>query len=94
MKKISSFCMHVVKFSGNPWAFVLAFLLVVIWAAVGPFLHFSAVWQLSINTGTTIITFLMVFSIQHSQNKDTAELHGKIDELLRKLEEKDKNPIK
>jgi low affinity Fe/Cu permease len=67
--------------SGTP-AFVIACLLVVIWMLTGPFFHFSTTWQLCINSGTSIITFLMVFLIQRSQNKDTLALQIKLNELL------------
>jgi low affinity Fe/Cu permease len=72
--------------SGTSWAFVLAVLMVVGWAATGPLFRFSATWQLVINTGTTIVTFLMVFLIQNSQNRDTKAMHLKLDELLRSVE--------
>jgi low affinity Fe/Cu permease len=65
------------------WVFILAILVVLIWAAVGPIFGFSDTWQLVINTGTTIVTFLMVFLIQNSQNRDAKSMHLKIDELLR-----------
>lgn len=69
--------------SGRPIAFLLAALVVIIWAASGPLFHFGDTWQLVINTGTTIITFLMVFLIQNSQNRDSAALQIKLDELIR-----------
>jgi len=72
--------------AGSVWAFSLALLLVVVWAATGPLFHFSEVWQLVINTGTTIITFLMVFVIQHAQNKDTRAVHLKLNELIAAVE--------
>lgn len=68
--------------TGSPWAFVLAFATVLVWALTGPIFDFSETWQLVINTGTTIITFLMVFVIQHAQNKDTVALHLKMNELI------------
>jgi low affinity Fe/Cu permease len=68
---------------GSPWAFIAAVLLIVVWAASGPLFGFSEVWQLVINTGTTIITFLMVFLIQNTQNRDAKAIHLKLDELLR-----------
>jgi low affinity Fe/Cu permease len=68
---------------GSPWAFFAAVLVVAIWAATGRFFGYSDAWQLVINTGTTIITFLMVFLIQSSQNRDTAALQIKLDELIR-----------
>lgn len=68
---------------GSPWTFTSATAIVVIWAISGPFFGFSETWQLVINTSTTIITFLMVFIIQHTQNKDSAALQIKLDELIR-----------
>ncbi len=67
---------------GSPWAFITAFTLVAVWALSGPLFHYSQNWQLVINTGTTIITFLMVFLIQNTQNHDSKALHLKINELL------------
>jgi low affinity Fe/Cu permease len=69
--------------SGSHWAFVVAALTIVVWAATGPLFHFSDTWQLVINTGTTIVTFLMVFLIQATQNRDTKAIHLKLDELIR-----------
>ena len=71
--------------TGSPWAFGCAVLIILIWALAGPWAGFSEVWQLVVNTGTTIITFLMVFLIQQNQNKDSRALHVKLDELLRAL---------
>ena len=68
---------------GTPWAFAIAVVVVVAWAATGPLFQFSETWQLVINTGTTIITFLMVFLIQSTQNRDARALHLKLDELIR-----------
>ena len=68
---------------GNPWAFVSAVVAVIAWACSGPIFHFSETWQLVINTGTTIITFLMVFIIQSTQNRDAKAIHLKLDELIR-----------
>jgi len=68
---------------GTPWAFMVAVLVVALWAATGPLFHFSDTWQLVINTGTTIVTFLMVFLIQASQNRDSRALQLKLDELIR-----------
>jgi low affinity Fe/Cu permease len=67
---------------GSKWAFFLSILTVAIWAATGPIFHFSDTWQLVINTGTTIVTFLMVFLIQNTQNRDTVALQLKLDELI------------
>ena len=69
--------------AGKPLTFVLAFGLVLVWAVTGPLFKFSEVWQLVINTGTTIVTFLMVFLVQNSQNRDAAAMQSKLDELLR-----------
>lgn len=68
--------------TGSPWAFIMAVATVVVWAITGPLFDFSETWQLVINTGTTIITFLMVFVIQHAQNKDTVAMHLKMNELI------------
>jgi low affinity Fe/Cu permease len=68
---------------GTPWAFLGAAGVVVAWAVSGPLFHFRDTWQLVINTGTTIVTFLMVFLIQNTQNRDARALHLKLDELLR-----------
>jgi low affinity Fe/Cu permease len=67
---------------GSPWAFSLAVLTILVWAISGPALGFSEAWQLAINTGTTIVTFLMVFIIQNTQNRDARAIHLKLDELL------------
>lgn len=71
---------------GSPWAFVAAALVVLAWGITGPLFHFSDTWQLVINTGTTIVTFLMVFLIQNTQNRDSHALHLKLDELIRSSE--------
>ena len=72
---------------GSPGAFLLGVLLLVIWAVTGPLFHFSDTWQLVINTGTNVITFLMVFLIQGTQNRDARAMHLKLDELLRAVSE-------
>lgn len=71
------------KYSGHPMAFLLAVLIVVIWGLTGPVFHYSDTWQLVINTGTTIVTFLMVFLIQNTQNRDSKAVQLKLDELIR-----------
>jgi low affinity Fe/Cu permease len=71
---------------GSAWAFIAAILIIVIWGATGPMFHFSDTWQLIINTGTTIVTFLMVFLIQNTQNRDAKAVHLKLDELIRAME--------
>lgn len=68
---------------GSAWVFLLALAIVVVWGISGPIFKFSSAWQLVINTGTTIVTFLMVFLIQNTQNRDSRAIHIKLDELLR-----------
>ncbi len=74
------------KTSGHPSTFGTALGIIVIWAVTGPLFKFSDTWQLVINTGTTVVTFLMVFLIQNTQNRDSAAMHLKIDELLRAMQ--------
>jgi low affinity Fe/Cu permease len=81
--KFSKFSHLLSKWAGSAHTFMAALLLIVIWASTGPFFHYNDTWQLIINTSTTIITFLMVFVIQNTQNRDNDVLHIKIDELLR-----------
>jgi low affinity Fe/Cu permease len=71
---------------GSAWAFVGAVLVILVWVITGPTFHFSDTWQLVINTATTVITFLMVFLIQNTQNRDTKAIHLKLDEMIRALE--------
>jgi low affinity Fe/Cu permease len=71
---------------GSPWAFMAAVAVIVVWGLSGPLFGFSDTWQLVINTGTTIVTFLMVFLIQNTQNRDARAIHLKLDELLRAVE--------
>ena len=73
---------RVTRATGSPLAFAIATIVIIIWAVTGPVFHFSDTWQLVINTGTTIITFLMVFIIQQSANKDTVAIHLKLNELI------------
>src|SRR5579859_7845560 len=82
-KAFQRFAESVARSSGRPLAFVLAVLVVLAWAVTGPMFHFGDTWQLVINTGTTIVTFLMVFLIQNTQNRDSAAVHIKLDELIR-----------
>ena len=70
---------------GSAWAFAVAILIIAAWAMTGPMFHFSDTWQLIINTGTTIVTFLMVFLIQNTQNRDAKAVHLKLDEVIRAL---------
>jgi len=79
------FASHITKWAGSPAAFSLAFALICVWGVSGPFFHYSETWQLVVNTGTTIVTFLMVFLIQRSQNKDCQAVHVKLDELIRSM---------
>jgi low affinity Fe/Cu permease len=68
---------------GNPWSFLIALMVIIGWGITGPIFHYSDTWQLVINTGTTIITFLAVFLLQNTQNRDARAMHLKLDELLR-----------
>jgi low affinity Fe/Cu permease len=70
------------RFTGGRWGFLLAFGTIFVWGITGPLFHFSETWQLVINTGTSIVTFLMVFLIQNAQNRDSKSLHLKLDELI------------
>lgn len=77
---------RIAGFVGQPLAFVIALSTIVVWALAGPLFNYSDTWQLVINTSTTIITFLMVFLIQNSQNRDAAAIHAKLDELVRSVD--------
>lgn len=70
---------------GSPWAFILALVVIIAWLFSGPLFGFSNTWQLIINTGTTIITFLVIFLVQNTQNRDAKAIHLKLDELIRAL---------
>jgi len=74
------------RMSGRPATFLLAVLVIAVWAVTGPIFHFSDTWQLFINTGTTIVTFLMVFLIQNTQNRDAVAMQIKLDELIRAVQ--------
>jgi low affinity Fe/Cu permease len=78
---------RIAGYAGKPAAFMVALALVVAWGLTGPLFGYSEVWQLVINTGTTIITFLMVFLVQNTQNRDSAAIQAKLDELLRAVTE-------
>lgn len=79
------FAQSVAGWAGRPPAFALAFLVILVWSVSGPVFHWSDTWQLVINTGTTIVTFLMVFLIQNAQNRDAAALQAKLDEVIRAI---------
>jgi low affinity Fe/Cu permease len=85
-RAFTAFAGRFASFAGKPGAFVLAMLLILVWALVGPAFGFSETWQLVINTGTTIVTFLMIFLVQNSQNRDSAAIQAKLDELIRAVE--------
>ena len=84
MRKFFNLCAtKISSAAGQPLTFITAVLVILVWAVTGPLFDYSDTWQLIINTGTTIITFLMVFLIQNSQNRDAAAMQAKLDELLR-----------
>lgn len=85
-ERFHRFAMHAAVLAGKPLSFVMALGIVVVWALSGPSFDYSPGWQLVINTGTTIITFLMVFVIQNTQTRESRELHVKLDELLRAVD--------
>ncbi len=76
------FARQATQWTGRPAAFAVALAIIVVWLATGPLFHFSDTWQLVINTGTTVVTFLMVFLIQHAQNKDTRAIEFELNELV------------
>jgi low affinity Fe/Cu permease len=80
------FANGVANASGHPMGFALALLVILVWGVTGPYFHYSDTWQLVINTGTTIVTFLMVFLIQNTQNRDSKAMQIKLDELIRATE--------
>lgn len=77
------FCKRISELSGSAFASIGAFFLIVVWLVTGPYFHFSDTWQLVINTLTSVVTFLIVFIIQHTQNRDTISIQLKLDELIR-----------
>lgn len=81
--KFAKFCQALSNWAGSSKTFLTAVVLIVVWALTGPYFHYNDTWQLIINTSTTLITFLMVFLIQNTQNRDNDILHLKIDELIR-----------
>src|SRR2546423_13531596 len=84
--RFRSFSHHVASAIGTPIAFAVAVAVIVMWAVLGPLFHYSDTWQLVINTATTIVTFLVVFLIQNTQNRDAKAIHLKLDELIRAVE--------
>ena len=82
-----SLAQRVAGWAGRPPAFAIAFLVIIVWALSGPLFGYSDTWQLVINTGTTIVTFLMVFLIQNAQNRDAAAIQCKLDEIIRALDD-------
>jgi len=86
MGSLEKFARRATTWTGSSWAFALAVLTIVVWAATGPIFHYSDTWQLVINTGTTIVTFLMVFLIQRAQNKDSMAIQLKLNELVAAIE--------
>ena len=82
IKAFNNFAKHSAAVVGSPWTFVLAVIIVMAWVVTGPHFAYSDTWQLIINTGTTIVTFLMVFLIQNTQNRDAKAVHLKLDELI------------
>src|ERR687894_2166419 len=82
----TDFASWVARATGKPWTFAACVLVVLLWAVSGPFFGFSDTWQLIINTGTTIVTFLMVFLIQRAQNKDALAIHLKLNEIVAAME--------
>jgi low affinity Fe/Cu permease len=78
---------RVAAWTGSSWAFCMALLVVVVWAVTGPLFQFSDTWQLVINTGTTVVTFLVVFLIQNTQNRDARAIHLKLDEIIKAMDQ-------
>src|SRR5438046_2700210 len=81
----SKFARRISDVTGSYWAFFAAIAIIIVWGVTGPIFHFTDTWQLVINTGTTIVTFLMVFLIQNTQNRDAKAMHLKLDEVIRAL---------
>ena len=84
-EEFQTFATRVSVWVGTKWAFILAMALIVGWVLLGPYFHYSDTWQLVVNTATTIVTFLMVFLIQNTQNRDAKAIHLKLDEVIRSI---------
>jgi low affinity Fe/Cu permease len=80
------FAMQAANWVGTKWAFLVALLVIVVWLVSGPYFHYSDTWQLIINTGTTVVTFLVVFLIQNTQNRDARAIHLKLDEIIHAID--------
>jgi low affinity Fe/Cu permease len=93
-QKFAHVAQRVATLAGHYQTFLVAFLVIALWAITGPFFGFSDTWQLVINTGTTIVTFLMVFLIQNTQNRDALAMHLKLDELIRSIQDADNTIIR
>ncbi|MDX6694447.1 MAG: hypothetical protein QOF02_2050 [Blastocatellia bacterium] len=83
---LERFSLKITTWAGSSWAFIIAFAIIIVWGVTGPIFKFSDTWQLVINTGTTIVTFLMVFLIQRAQNKDALAIHLKLNEIVASLD--------
>jgi low affinity Fe/Cu permease len=81
-----TFATKVSCWMGSRWSFLGAMLIIIVWAVLGPYFHYSDTWQLVVNTATTIVTFLMVFLIQNTQNRDARAIHLKLDEIIRSIQ--------
>jgi low affinity Fe/Cu permease len=81
------FATHAANWVGTKWAFLVAILIIVFWLISGPYFHYSDTWQLIINTGTTVVTFLVVFLIQNTQNRDARAIHLKLDEIIQSIDQ-------
>jgi low affinity Fe/Cu permease len=81
------FATHAANWVGTKWAFLVAILIIIFWLVSGPYFHYSDTWQLIINTGTTVVTFLVVFLIQNTQNRDARAIHLKLDEIIQSIDQ-------
>src|SRR3954462_796930 len=81
------FAMQAANWVGNKWAFLAALGVIALWLVSGPYFHYSDTWQLIINTGTTVVTFLVVFLIQNTQNRDARAIHLKLDEIIKSIDQ-------